>query len=273
MMEIQKKIAKAKALMAKLDLLPISGLRKIDGRMRQGHMWSLASCQEVNGLPFYALPPLKSYYVPRATLPLLTRYMDGERDRLDVPLKIKRDVERLAGLLSELELLSSKELIEQANVRPKWFWELVASKAEWFVVLPPAKTTWMPKACLELFLAAVEAWRTDVAARKERRRQVLASPKKVLGPRGPRLLPESAQVTTRNPLVNVDPQTLRSIRIQLDLPQTALADALGLARVTYTSIENGRRQLRLAELKIVETVFRRKWNSRRFGPYPKIHKS
>ncbi len=262
--DTQNKIKQARRLLAELDLLRLSQLEEADPRKRAGHLMSLARCREVNGLPIYALPPLKSYFVPRSCLPILDRYFDGDRGDFEVPLKIRRRIEALATVLLDLELVASKDLIEEIGVRPKWFWEFVQANPDWFVVFSPSKTTWMPRAWVPDLVAYVENWRQDLEQRKERRRAVVARPRK------PRVIPSTAVVTAQNPLVDVDVERLRQIREELHLRQEEVSDQLGVSRATYVSVETGVRKLRLAEVKLIDALFRKHWNQSVMGPYPRL---
>jgi DNA-binding XRE family transcriptional regulator/predicted DNA-binding transcriptional regulator AlpA len=257
--ETEKLVSRAKRLITGLDLLSIPEVIKFEPRFSYGHLSKLAKWTHANSLPIYELPPLKSAFVPRECLELLIRYADGERKSLDIPLKVRRRIEELRGVLAALNLISSTELIKKTGVRSKWFWEFVRKNPDWFVVFKPAATTWMPGAWVQSFEEYVANWRQDLAVRRERRKH----PKTPIYQ--PRTMSDWSVPSEDNPLIEFNLDKLRDLRKELRLKQHEVAAYVGMTRTTYLNVEKGKRPLRLKEVDRIEDFLRQHWNPEKHG--------
>jgi DNA-binding XRE family transcriptional regulator/predicted DNA-binding transcriptional regulator AlpA len=259
--ETKKLIGQVRRLMKSLDLVLVSEAARIEPRIPSGQLSTLARWTRANGLPLYRLPPLKSVFVPRECLPMLSRYADGQRRCFDIPVKIRRQIEQLREKLAALQLVSSDEVIERLGLQKKWFWETVKKHPEWFVVFPPSETTWLPESEFADFETFFRNWREDLGRRREKRRQ----PKTPIYNRLP--VPEWSVASDQNPIVSVDLERLRGLRKELKLNQEEMASELRVNRTTFVALENGKRPVRLKEVEKIEEVFRKRWLPEKWGSF------
>ncbi len=258
--QTRKNVKRAKDALRLLDLVTLPEVSRIEPRLKSGHLFMLSKWTEVNGLPLYRFPPLKSAFVPRVCLPILSAYADGQREFLnDPPLKLKRQVERARNAIQELGLISATELIKRLELRPKWFWTYVEEHPEEFVVFPPSETTFLPGASLEGFETIVKEWKTGLAEARRRRREVLEG----RAPYRRRVIPTSSRPTPKwsidigseaNPLVDFDNLGFKAARKSVGMKQIEVARAMGMSRATYLRIEDGTQKPARLELDQLRTI-------------------